>query len=179
VSDALLELRIRRLAVGVLCGCLALVLGTAVVVVSPRLRQALGLGRVSPAYQVDEVVDLPPDAYTGAEHTLVVIARASCAACQAVRPALLGLIGQIRGIEGVRISVVMPDNRIAEGAEYVRDLGLPESSFVPLTLRKQLRVRAVPTALLVDRAGKILAVCEGVEAFHEFTRLVLSRVDAS
>jgi hypothetical protein len=49
---------------------------------------------------------------------------------------------------------------MAAEQQFARDIGLDERQVVPLDLTT-LRVRGVPTVLLVDTAGKILAVTEG------------------
>jgi len=156
-----------------------LVAATSAAVVSPRFRQLLGFPSDSPAYRVGDLIDVPREAYEGTPYSLIVFARASCGACQAARPVLAELVEKVIHDPNYRIVLVMPSGSAAEGRDYVRGLGLPESSFVPQVLRA-FRVRAVPTALLVDHRGTILAVSEGLgDPLHALTRLVLSRVNAS
>jgi hypothetical protein len=92
---------------------------------------------------------------------------------------LAELVKDVRDDADLRIVVLMPSGSPAEGLEYVRGLGLPESSFLPRALR-EFKVRAVPTALLVDHSGRILAVSEGLgDPFRALTERVLLRENAS
>lgn len=173
------ETQLRRLATGILCVSVLVVAVTSAAVAFPRFRQLLGFPGDSAAYRVGDQVDVPPETYEGTPYSLIVFARASCAACQAARPVLAELVENVRADADLRIVVLMPSGSPAEGLEYVRGLGLPESSFLPRALR-EFRVRAVPTALLVDHRGRILAVSEGLgEPFHALTRRVRSRENAS
>jgi len=171
-----MESQVRRLSVVVVFASLALLAGTVAAVFSPGLRHILGLARHPRAYQIGERVDIPREAFETTSYTLVIFTRASCAACQAVQPRLKELAKEISATRDVRVSVVMPAQSPDEGRKYVQGLGLTDSSFFPLTLRS-LRLRVVPTAMLVDRDGTILGVSEGAgESFRAFTDFVLSRL---
>ena len=174
------ETQLRRLATGIICVSVLAVAVTSAAVAFPRFRQLLGFPSESAAYWVGDQVDVPPETYEGTPYSLIVFARASCAACQAARPMLAGLIENVRDDADLRIVVLMPSDSPAEGLEYTRGLGLPESSFLPRALR-EFKVRAVPTALLVDHRGRILAVAEGLgDPFRALTqRVLLLRENAS
>jgi thiol-disulfide isomerase/thioredoxin len=172
------ETQLRRLATGIICICVLLVAGTSAAVAFPRFRELLGFPVDSPAYRVGDVVDVPPETYERTPHSLIVFARASCAACQAARPILAELVEKVGNDSDLRIVLLMPSVNPSEGLDYVRGLGLPESSFIPRQLR-EFKVRAVPTAVLVDQRGKILAVSEGFgDPFHALTQRVVLRVNA-
>lgn len=173
------ETQLRWLSGAIICACVALVLATSAAVAFPRVRHLLGFSPDSRTYRVGDLIDVPAETYEGTPYSLVVFARASCEACQAARPVLADLVEKIKHDPNYRIVLVMPSGSQSEGLDYVRGLGLPESSFVPRVMR-DFRVRAVPTALLVDRSGTILAVSVGLgDPFHALTRMVLSRVNAS
>ena len=172
------EPQLRRLATGVICVCVALVLATSAAVAFPRFRHLLGFSADAQAYRIGELIDVPRETYDQTPQSLIIFARADCEACQAARPVLAALVEQVQHDSNFRIVLLMPSRSPSEGLDYVRSLGLQESSFVPRAL-KDHRVRAVPTALLVDRDGTILAMSEGLgDPFHALTRLVLSRVSA-
>lgn len=173
------EPQLRRLATGIICICVLLVAGTSAAIAFPRFRQLLGFPSDSPGYRVGDVVDVPPAAYERTSHSLIVFARASCAACQAARPVLAELVEKVKDDASLRVVLVMPAVNPSESLEYVRGLGLPESSFIPRQQR-EFKVRAIPTAVLVDQRGRILAVAEGLgDPFHELAERVVSRVNAS
>jgi len=171
---------LRRLTLGVVCGCVALVIATAAAVASPRLRDFLGFTtEPAPAYRIGETVDVPARLYEGASYTLVVFARASCGGCQLVKPVLADLVQQIGKTEHMRASFVMPSRSSADEVYYAQTIGLPASSVFPDVLGN-FRVRVVPTALLVDDAGTIVAVSEGVgDSLRDLARVVASRVNGT
>ena len=170
----------RRLTLGVVCGCVAVVLTTAAAVASPRLREFLGFTRESAApYRVGDTVDVPANMYEGASHTLIVFARASCGACELAKPVFADLVQQIRHTEDMRVSFVMTSRSPGEGAHYVRSIGLSESSLF-LEAPENFKVRVVPTAVFVDHAGTILAVSEGAgHSLQDLARVVTSRANGT
>jgi thioredoxin-related protein len=173
------DVRLRRLTQAVILSCLALVLATAAVVASPRLRLALGLDDSRDAYRVGDRIDTQPETYQESAYTLIVFARASCGACQKARPVLSDVIRQADDSEELRVSLIMPAESRADGLEYVRQLGLSESRLFPAALRR-LKVRVVPTAVFVDHTGMILGVSEGAdEPLRTLGRLVLSKTTGS
>jgi hypothetical protein len=170
---------VRRLTLGVVCACVAVVLTTAAAVASPRIRDFLGFTKDDgPSYRVGGVVDVPAKLYEGASYTLIVFARASCGGCQYAKPVFAEMVRQVRNAEDARVSFIMPSSSPAESTEYARAIGVPESSVFLEELRS-FRLKAVPTALLVDHAGRIVAVSERVDSLQDLAKIVASRVNGT
>jgi hypothetical protein len=169
-----LEPQLRRLSWIVLAICVGVVLLTTTLILSSRLQVLLGLGRTIEAYRVGDRVDVPPDAYGGASYTVILFGRASCGACQSATPVLGRLFAAVLDSE-VDVRVVAPKASSEDQLVYVRALGLDEAHFLPAEMRR-LRVRVVPTALLVDREGRILEVSEGGDDLEVFGAAVMTRI---
>jgi hypothetical protein len=150
------------------------VLITVALILSPRLQVLVGLARSVEAYRVGDRVDVPSDAYERARYTVILFGRASCAACQRAAPALGRLFAVLVQSE-VGVRVVAPKASSNEQLSYVRSLGLEDADFLPAEMRT-LRVRSVPTALLVDREGLIREVAEGEDRLEAFAVTVLARI---
>jgi hypothetical protein len=152
-----------RLSVFIVVGCAFCLTGTALVLSSPALKVTLGLGPVrETGYVPGEGIDLPPSLYSANARTLVIFAQSTCAVCQRAKDSLGDLAEAFTS--GPLAHVVMVTGRsapsMAAEQQFARDIGLDERQVVPLDLTT-LRVRGVPTVLLVDTGGKILAVTEG------------------
>jgi peroxiredoxin len=140
-------------------GLVLILLVTGMMVAWPRVTNALGMRHApEPAYKTGQTIDTPTEWYAGADHTLVVFARASCGACQTAQPFLKQLVADL----GAKNAVVLGSTgkEPVEELGYGRALGLEETSVK--VVPAGLRVRATPTLVLVDRQGQVLAAWEGV-----------------
>lgn len=147
---------LRHLATMVTLGCLLVLGGTAAVLAS------YGRAPASPAgYAVGETVDLPEAVYTEDDATLVLIARSACGASQAGKPFFAEMIAKATRLAG--IGAVMVSGRTAQEDErrFAKAVGLADSALVRIDLTA-LRVKEVPTMLLVDRTGRILHLQSGL-----------------
>jgi hypothetical protein len=150
------------------------VLATAAVVLSPRLQAALGFsGEPLQAYRVGDQIDVPVAAYGNAPETLLLFVRASCAACQNAMPVLSRLVVALQSTR-TDVRVLTPSVDRNRQIQYAGSLGLDESHILQGELRR-MRVRVVPTAVLVDQEGRILHVAEGGEGLEPFAAAVLAR----
>lgn len=98
--------------------------------------------------------------YGGSPYTVVLFARFGCGACERAKPLLSSLAKDIAGRPGVRFVMVTGTASRTENLAYARELGLAEAAVVSITLT-DLRLRQVPTLLLVDRQGVVRYAQEG------------------
>jgi hypothetical protein len=166
---------LRRAATFISIACALLLIGTAVIAAVPALRARLGLGMVSgPAYTVGDPVDVPSTIYESAPHTLLIFVRSSCPACQSYRPAFAALVGMARK-SNIQVTILVRNGDESE-RQYALDLGLEEDRVKTVDFSK-LRLRRVPTTLLVDSRGLIYFSQEGPPPSHEdehFLRTLIS-----
>jgi hypothetical protein len=140
--------------------CLAAMLATTVVYIGwPRVTSALGIRTVPPpappAYAAGQQVDVPAAWYADAPHTLIVFARASCAACEKLQPFLKQIVGRMGG----HAVMAHPPGAVTDDQQFGRGLGLADDRIV-MTV-PGLRVRATPTIVLVTRGGVVIDAWEG------------------
>lgn len=154
--------------------CGAVVLATLALVVFPRLRAFLPLDHSRRTYAIGSHVDVPSSLYDGANHTLLVFVRASCAACQDAKPVLSRLIAELAGFD-IQVRVLAPAETREQQGPYIASLGLHPAAFVPTQFR-DTRLRVVPTTLLVDHRGVILQATEGTRELEEFRTAALAQV---
>jgi hypothetical protein len=166
-----------RAAVAVSALCAAAVLLTAGVLFTPALRERIGLAPAA-AYAAGAMIDVPRSVYAGSAHTVVLFARYDCRACQRATPYLAAVVAGAGRAPGTRIVMVArPGHRDAEIA-YARQIGLHESSLMFVDV-KGLRLRTVPTVVLVDQRGVVQYAFEGLpppQAQGTVLKSVLERV---
>jgi hypothetical protein len=152
---------VRRASVAVSAGLALMVVATAGYIAWPQIASKMGV-RAAPApapapYVAGQQVDVPAAWYADAPHTLILFARASCAACEKAQPFLKEIVGQMRS----HGTVVMahPDGFPADDKKFASGLGIADDHVKVTTAG--LRVRATPTLVLVDRQGRIVDAWEG------------------
>jgi hypothetical protein len=148
-----------------------LVGGTIALVLSPSLRASLGF-RASAGYSIGEVVDLPPSWLSTSGFTAVLFLRHSCPSCQAASPHLQHLIRQAR-TGSVSVIAVIGHSAASQDREFARDLGVPDQQVREADVRR-LRVRTVPTLLLVAPGGQIVQLVEGLVTATSVNTLLLA-----
>ena len=150
---------INRVSVAASIGLVLMVVATFGYIGWPLVAGAIGVKSAppAPAYAAGQAFDAPAEWYANAPKTLVIFARASCAACDKAQPFLKTLIASVEG----RAAAVMahPPGTVEEDTAFAKRLGIAETDIRPVTAG--LRVRATPTIVLVDRQGMILAAFEG------------------
>jgi len=151
------ESLVRRFAVGVALASAMLVTATAIAVARPAIRARLGF--TAAAYAAAQHVDLPSDVYDSSPYTLILFARSTCPACQRSSLLFKQLVAEANTV-GVASRLVSGVPVAAEEMAYARGLGLTQEEVVGVDLQK-LRVRLVPTIVLVDRRGEIHYAWEG------------------
>lgn len=140
---------------------MAIVAGSVLVLALPGWRRALGFPVLDkPAYAAGERVDVPARVYDSTPFTVLVFTRSSCGACDRARPVVGGLVAALRDRPSVRLTMIVDENTQAVEQQYLRDVGLAEDRLAAADFRT-LRLRRVPTTLLVDREGRVLHAHEG------------------
>jgi hypothetical protein len=155
-----LDRLIRNASIAVTAGLVLAVAATASYIAFPSVANATG-AQPAPrpvAYAVGDPIDVPAGWYEGATRTLIVFARASCAACDSAKPFLTELVADAS--KAGRAVMAHPPGEDAADRAYARDLGVADADIRVVT--PGLRVRATPTLVLVDARGTILQAWEGV-----------------
>jgi len=156
------DLLMRRAATAVTIGCVTVVAGSALLMAVPALRDRWG--KTPPAnagYRVGERIDLPATIHESFPLTLLLFTRAGCGACQTAQPAFASLVGGLRDRSSIRTLMIVREGTEPEEREYLRAIGLDEDRLIGVDFRN-LRLRRVPTMVLVDRHGEVRYSLEGV-----------------
>lgn len=155
------DLLLRRAATAVTIGCVTVVVGSALVMAVPALRDRWGQSPPGNAgYRVGDPIDLPATIHESSPLTLLLFTRAGCGACQAAKPAFASLVGGLRDRASIRTLMIVRQGSEPEEREYLRAIGLDEDRLVGVDFRN-LRLRRVPTIVLVDRRGEVQYALEG------------------
>jgi thiol-disulfide isomerase/thioredoxin len=147
-----------RLMVAAAVASLALVTVTAIALARPGWRDAVGMGP-RPAYATRSRIDVPPEVYHSTPFTIVLFARSTCAVCRSSVPFLARLV-QEAAASGVAVRLVSSAPVLPAEVAFAQALGLGATELVGVDVRT-LRVKQVPTVVLVDRAGDIRYAREG------------------
>jgi len=149
---------IRRATIAASAGLVLMVLATMGYIMWPRFAVSMGVRAAStPPYVAGQKIDVPSAWYTESPHTLIVFARASCAACEKAQPFLKQLVQHMNG-RGVPM-MAHPPGAPEEDAIFARTLGVAPEHIKMTT--ENLRVRATPTIVLVDWQGRVVNAWEG------------------
>jgi hypothetical protein len=132
-----------------------LFLGTVGALAWPRVSNALGLkSKPEPAYKAGDVVDVPREWYSGASHTLIILARADCGACVNAKPFFKSLVSRVQAAGNARVVLGGVSAEQRPDVAYAKAIGL-DAGMARTTKPKQLRLKSVPTLLLVSVDGRI------------------------
>jgi hypothetical protein len=149
--------RFARVAIALAVAAVVVVVATAALVARPDLRSRLGLA--PEPYAVNQVVDVPSTIYDSSSYTLLIFARSTCDVCQRSAKFLSRLADQAAGA-GAEVRLVSGAPVVESELAFARALGLSDAQVAPVDL-KTVRVRRVPTIVLVDRRGEIHYAREG------------------
>ena len=169
------EQLVRRASIAASAGLALTLLATAGYVAWPRVAAAMGVkpAAAPPAYAVGEQIDVPAAWYNGADTTLIVFARASCAACEKAQPFLTQMVARMQG-HGAAV-MAHPPGLDADDRQFARSLGIADDHIQVVS--GALKVRATPTILVVNRQGRILEAWEGARPDRQAA--MLKAVDAA
>lgn len=166
---------IRRGATAVSLSLAAVVVATIAAIAWPNLANAVGVTPTPPAavYPVGSTVDTPAAWHEGSPFTLILVAQASCGACQKAAPFLRELIA---GLDGrARVVMAAPGLQREYDLRYGRDLGLPDGAIQ--VMPRGTRARVTPTLVVVNRRGEVLASWEGIGPADQHEAL-MAAIDA-
>jgi len=148
------EAALNRLLTLVMAGCAALVLGTLLLLAAGGTRS--GAEAQASGYVVGTTIDLPAELVSGADRTILVFARSSCAACRRSTPALQSLVAAASASPATQVLLVTSarEDRDADRA-LAAEIGLTGAQ-VHRAPFDRLRLKVVPSIIVVDRAGVVL-----------------------
>jgi hypothetical protein len=150
----------RRGAAIVVVVCALTVGVTALVGFAPAIGERWGWSEPSrPAYALGDSVDVPRRLYDESAQTLLVFASGTCGACLRSAAAFGELAVELRGTQ-TRFLLLTPTIRHADQESLLAAASLQASEFAAFDLTT-LRLKSVPSVVLVDRAGRILYSREG------------------
>ena len=148
---------VKRTAVAIVAVCTLVVCGT-VAVGAARIY----LRKPAAAYLPGQQVDLPASVYNGARRTLVIIGRAGCSACQRAAPEYARLARYLKTSgHDVRTVLVTAVTDLDRERGFAEQLGVSAHHLADLSA---LRVRVVPTVLVLDSHGTVLLAQESQTA---------------
>jgi len=169
---------IGRLAVAAAATSVVLVAATAVAIARPDLREKLGLA--PGPYAAGQQIDVPASVYGGSRETLIVFARSTCSVCQRSVPYFRRIFDEAAR-DGIPVRLLSSAPLDPAELDFARGLGLRDEDVVPVD-HKTLRLRRVPTIVLVDQRGEIHYAREGAvpageqgELLRRMTSLVQAR----
>lgn len=141
--------------------CAVLIAGTGALLVSPSLRTRFGFSTpVAAAYTVGDRIDVPVDLYDSSPATVLIFARSTCGACQRAKLQFAAVVARLRAVAPVTLGLVTTGARTSDEWAYAQAIGLRETELKTISL-EHLRLRVVPTIVVVDRAGVIRYAFEG------------------
>jgi hypothetical protein len=150
---------IDRFSIAATLGLVLMVAATAGYIGWPRVAGAIGFKPAPPppAYASGQRIDVPAAWYDSSPKTLIIFGRASCVACEKAQPFLKGLVTRLNG----RAAAVFahPAGAADQDTAFARSLGIPSDRIV--VAGADLRVRATPTLVLVNKNGTVLDAWEG------------------
>ncbi len=155
------EATVRHIAGWIIALCVVALGVTTAVVVSPAVRTIVGLGPDAPppAYSVGEQVDVDPAIYGASDRTIVLFARSTCGVCLRGVPFFASVFAAGRE-QGATVAMVTPSSDLAAEGAFAEQMGLARNQ-VHHSPSGSIRLRAVPTLMVVDRTGTIQHVWFG------------------
>jgi hypothetical protein len=152
---------VNRVCTGVIAGCVGVLAVTASLLAVPPWR-AYFVEEAQPSYPAGTSIDVSAELYRDANRTLVVFAHGHCAAAIKAQPQLQELVSTFIAQTGGQAVLLVPSDadREADNLAFAEEMGM-EAGAVHATDFRLLRLRAVPTAVVVDRTGRVLATQEG------------------
>ncbi|HEX5217100.1 MAG TPA: conjugal transfer protein TraF [Vicinamibacterales bacterium] len=145
---------VARVAIGAVLLAIAVVSSTAFVAWWQLRARATHL-----SYVVGETIDVPSRLYAQAERTLILFVRASCDVCQAEAPALMNMVDRLKAFPTAVPTVVVTGSASPDpDREFARSFRNAAHEHIAF---ETLKVRTVPTIVLVDHRGAILFAQEG------------------
>ena len=150
-----------RIAALAATGAVLAVLATVAIAASPSVRLVLGLGADAPSFVPGDTLDLPETVRSPAARTLVIFADATCGVCEQGKGLLADVVSSATAVPDLSVRLVTgtawPDSQRA----YARALNLDDSAWATADLHR-MKVRRVPTIVLIDRDGAVIQSWDGL-----------------
>lgn len=157
--------RILRVANWSVALCVAAVAATLCAAAAPLIARRLGWAtpaKPAPSYVAGDLIDVPASVYNTTGKTLIVFSASNCGACQRAVPLFAEITAQIRRMKNTKVAMVTRDLSGAEDEYTVgRQMGIDRGDVHPMNL-SSLRLKQIPTTLVVDQSGRILLAAEGI-----------------
>jgi hypothetical protein len=135
--------------------------GTAVIAL-PSVRARLGwIVADGPSYPVGTTLDIAPSVFASAPHTVIFFSSVNCGACDRSRHVFSEIVEDVRGTSGLDVRLVHPETFPEDQRAFATTIGLRDGE-VAVTAFDTLRLRHIPTTVVVDRRGAVLYAHEGV-----------------
>lgn len=155
------ETFVQRVSTFVVVVCLIVLAATAALVLSPALRQWVGVGPGAqpPAYVVGDRVDIEAAVYQSAPVTLIMFARSNCPSCQRSAPFYARVVAAGK-THGIPTALMTPIADLDTERAYAATLGI-DGGQVYTVDPGSIKLRAVPALMVVDSSGQIRHVWVG------------------
>ncbi len=132
--------------------CLLAFVGASALVLSPEVRNRLGVGGGPPdAYAVGDRIGVSPDIYTGAPLTLLVFGRSTCSACEASVAAYHEAVNIARQ-RNIPAWFLTPLIDLDPERIFAQRLGIDVQRVLHVS-PASARLQTVPALILVNRHG--------------------------
>jgi thiol-disulfide isomerase/thioredoxin len=150
----------RIVATAAIVTCAIVVGGTVLILVTPAARAAVSDAfEGGQPYETGRPIDLSPAAFQPSSPTTVFFVRSSCGACREAVPIFQTLVREIAGHPSWR-ALVVTDRRDRNAATYAELLGARQADVIQVDFAT-LRLRRVPTVVVVDGSGLVRFAHEG------------------
>ena len=151
---------VRRGAATVALAALLVVIVTIVSVANPVTRTWLRARLTTPGFVIGASSQLPTSLYRDHARTVLIFVSAHCDACMRAQPFHRALTQLASAESNVSVQVLLT-TAADDPAAYAAAMHVP-ASFVASFDPRDTRLKRVPTILVVDRAGVVLEMTEGV-----------------
>jgi hypothetical protein len=159
-------------SVVIVSACAAILGATLLVLAVPAWRTHFA-AEPAASYQVGEAIDIPTAIYSGSALTLAVFGDASCPAARSSQSAFRWLVAEFSAEpRGHAVLIGSSDSRrFTDQDSFAKAIGLDRAAVHEVDL-SQIRLRAVPATMVLDRNGRILAFHEGALTDADAQRLL-------
>lgn len=130
-----------------------------------------GHGKAADAYKIGERVDLPPAQIVPAKFTVIVFARSTCGACQASKPTLAKVVDLAKDRPHVAVELLAVAGLAQSELLLADTLGIPRTNVRAYDKIESIKLKVVPTVMVVNEAGTILYAYQGAPPLEELPKI--------
>jgi thioredoxin-related protein len=151
----------RRIALTVIVASVVALGMTAIVGVTPSLAQRFGWSTgTSGDYAAGELIDLPRAVYEKSDRTVLLFASSTCGACARSKATVRMVVSDLRAA-ATGFMLLTPTAMRSDQEAFAEGLDLRADEHLAVDF-KALRLKSVPTVVVVDRSGRVLYAKEGL-----------------